>query len=65
MQGQAKSHLKKPFPQLGNPTRHLKLEPITFTLSRGSKQECPEVDFGSFFAMSVPTLLLKKTKPST
>jgi hypothetical protein len=28
-------------------------------------QECPEVDFGSFSAISVPTLLFRKSKPSS
>jgi hypothetical protein len=30
-----------------------------------SRQECLEEDFGSFFAMLVPTLPYKKSKPST
>jgi hypothetical protein len=51
--GQAESLFKKVLPQLGNPTRHLKLEePITFNLLWGSRQEFMEVDFGSFLPVS-------------
>jgi hypothetical protein len=66
MGGQAESPFKMPLPHLGNSTRHLKLgEPITFNLSWGSRQECLEMDFGFFFAMSVLILSFKKSKPGT
>jgi hypothetical protein len=66
MREQAKSPFKKPLAQLGNPTRHLKLaEPITFNFLWSPKQEYMEVDFGSFFAMSIPTLSFRKSEPST
>jgi hypothetical protein len=66
MGGHAQSLFKKPLLQLGNPTRHLKLgEPITINLSWGSRQECLEVDFGSFSTMSVSILSFKKSKLST
>jgi hypothetical protein len=64
--GQVESPLKKALPQHVSPTKHLKFgELITFNLSCASKQECPEVDFGSFSAMSVPTLSFSRSKPST
>jgi hypothetical protein len=66
MKGQVENPLKKPLPQHDNPIKHLKFgEPITFNLSWDSRQECPEVDFGSFSAMSVPTLSFKKSEPRT
>jgi hypothetical protein len=58
--------LKKPLPHLGNPIRPLKFgKLIIFNLLWGSRQECPEVDFGSFSTMSVPTLSFRKSEPST
>jgi hypothetical protein len=55
--GEAESSFEKPLSQLGNLTRRLKLgEPITNNLSLSFRQECLEVDFGSFSTMSVPTL---------
>jgi hypothetical protein len=65
MGGQAESPFKKPLPQHDNPTKNLKFgEPITFK-AWGSRQECPEVDFGSFSTMLVPTLSFRKSEPST
>jgi hypothetical protein len=58
--------VKKPLPQHDNPTKHLKFgEPIIFNLSRDSKQECPEVKFGFFSIISIPTLSFRKSKPNT
>ena len=43
-----------------NSIKHLKFgEPITFNFSWCSREECPEMDFGSS-AMSVPTLSFRK-----
>jgi hypothetical protein len=64
--GQGEIPFKKPLPQHDNPTKHQKFgEPITFNLSWGSRQECLEVDFGSFSTMSQPTLSFRKSEPST
>jgi hypothetical protein len=61
--GQVESPLKKALSQHVSPTKHLKFSGANHIQSL--MQECPEVDFGSFSTMSVPTLSFSKSETST